>query len=118
MTVNYAENPGYPKNDNAVIVLKFKSGAVGTVLYSSMGSKRYPKEQLRVFSNGSVYEMNNYVNMTKYGSVKSKKIKLRQDKGFGDEYKLIFDVINGRRENDTVEDALKAHEMLLKAIQK
>ena len=118
LTVNYAENPGYPKNDNAVIVLKFKSGAVGTVLYSSMGSKRYPKEQLRVFSNGSVYEMNNYVNMTKYGSVKSKKIKLRQDKGFGDEYKLIFDVINGSRENDTVEDALKAHEMLLKAIQK
>lgn len=116
LNVAYAENPGYPKKDNAIITLRFASGAVGTILYTSMGSKKYPKEQLRVFSNGTVYEMNNYVNMVRYGNGKKKEIKLRQDKGFGNEYAMIADILKGQTHNCTAEDALKAHRMLLHAI--
>lgn len=116
LKVSFAENSGYPKKDNAIINLRFASGAIGTIIYTSMGSKKYPKEQLRVFSNGTVYEMNNYVNMTKYGSGKKKEIKLRQDKGFGTEYQMISDVLRGTAKNTTAEDAIKAHRMLLNAI--
>ena len=116
LKVSFAENPGYPKKDNAIISLRFASGAIGTIIYTSMGSKKYPKEQLRVFSNGTVYEMDNYVNMTKYSSSKKKEIKLRQDKGFGTEYQLIADVLKGKRKNETAEDALRAHRMLLEAL--
>ena len=116
LKVSFAENPGYPKKDNAIISLRFASGAIGTIIYTSMGSKKYPKEQLRVFSNGTVYEMDNYVNMTKYSSSKKKEIKLRQDKGFGDEYSMIADVLKGKKKNEIVEDALKAHRMLLEAL--
>ena len=116
LTVQYAENAAYPEKDNAVLTLKFASGAVGTILYTSMGSKKYPKEQLRVFTNGTVYEMNNYVSMTKYGSTKKKEIKLRQDKGFDSEYRMIADVLRGKTENKTAEDALLAHRMLLRAL--
>lgn len=116
LKISFAANPGYPKKDNAVITLRFASGAVGTILYTSMGSKKYPKEQLRVFSGGAVYEMNNYVSMTKYGSGKKKEIKLRQDKGFENEYAMIADVLKGQKKNTTAEDALKAHRMLLHAI--
>lgn len=116
LNVSFAENPGYPKKDNAILSLRFASGAIGTIIYTSMGSKKYPKEQLRVFSNGTVYEMDNYVNMTKYSSSKKKEIKLRQDKGFGDEYAMIADVLKGKRKNETADDALKAHRMLLEAI--
>lgn len=119
LKVSFAENPGYPKKDNAIISLKFASGAIGTIIYTSMGSKKYPKEQLRVFSNGSVYEMDNYVNMTKYSSSsKKKEIKLKQDKGFGNEYRMIADVLKGKKKNTTVEDAIKAHRMLLEALTK
>ncbi len=118
LNVNFAENPGYPKKDNAIISLKFASGAIGTIIYTSMGSKKYPKEQLRVFSNGSVYEMDNYVNMTKYSNSKKKEIKLKQDKGFRNEYIMIADVLKGKRHNETIEDALKAHRMLLKALKR
>ena len=83
-----------------------------------MGSKKYPKEQLRVFSNGSVYEMDNYVNMIKYSSSKKKEFKLRQDKGFSNEYRMIADVLMGKKKNETGEDALKAHRMLLRALEK
>ena len=118
LKLNYAENPGYPKKDNAIITLKFASGAIGNIIYTSMGSKKYPKEQLRVFSNGSVYEMNNYVGMTKYGGNKKQEIKLKQDKGFANEYQMIYAVISGKEINNTVEDALKAHRIILKALEK
>ena len=54
--------------------------------------------------------------MTKYSSSKKKEIKLRQDKGFGTEYQLIADVLKGKRKNETAEDALRAHRMLLEAL--
>lgn len=116
LKVSFAENPGYPKKDNAIITLKFASGAIGTIIYTSMGSKKYPKEQLRVFSNGTIFEMDNYVNLTKYSSNKKKEIKLRQDKGFNDEYAMIADVLKGKKKNNTARDALKAHRMLLEAL--
>lgn len=116
LDVNFADHPGYPKKDNAIISLRFASGAIGTIIYTSMGSKKYPKEQLRVFSNGTVYEMNNYVSMSKYSSSKKNEIKLKQDKGFVAEYEMIADVLKGKRKNMVIEDALKAHRMLLEAL--
>ena len=116
LKVSFAENPGYPKKDNAIISLKFASGAIGTIIYTSMGSKKYPKEQLRVFSNGTIYEMNNYVGMYKYSSNKKHEIKLKQDKGFGNEYNMIAAVLKGKQKNTVVEDAIKAHRMLLETI--
>lgn len=117
MQVSYAENPAYPKKDNAIIHLKFASGAIGTILYTSMGSKKYPKEQLRVFSNGAVYEMDNYVSLRKFGSSKKNEIKLKQDKGISNEYKYICDVLRGKRKNDSIEQAIEAQRMLLKELE-
>lgn len=118
LTVSYAGNPAYPQKDNAVIQLKFASGAIGTVLYTSMGSKKYPKEQLRVFSNGAVYELDNYVGLRKYGSNKKNEIKLKQDKGIAEEYRYIFEVMAGKRKNESIEQAIEAQGMLLRALDK
>ncbi len=116
LEVAFADNNAYPMKDNAVITIKFKSGAIGTVIYSSMGSKKYPKEQLRVISNGSVYEMDNYVGLKKYGSNKRNDIKLKQDKGISNEYKYIYDVLKGRKQNDSIRDAFEAQRKLLEAV--
>lgn len=43
LKVSYGQNPAYPKKDNAIICLRFQSGAVGTILYTSMGSKNIQK---------------------------------------------------------------------------
>ena len=111
--MSYASNPAFPKKDNAVITLRFASGAVGTVIYTAMGSKKYPKEQLRVFANGAVYEMDNYVSMGKYGSVKKKEIKLKQDKGIGAEYRYIADIMKKGQENHELRDAFLALRLLM-----
>ncbi|TQE90939.1 bi-domain-containing oxidoreductase [Ureibacillus terrenus] len=117
LKVSFAQNEAYPKKDNAIITLKFKSGAIGNIIYTSMGSKKYPKEQLRVFSNGIVCEMDNYIKLSQYGSSKKTKIKLRQDKGIKDEYHYIYQVLNGEIKNNiAVNDAFLNHRLLIKSL--
>lgn len=118
LNVLFADNGAYPKKDNALITVKFSSGAIANIIYTSMGTKKYPKEQLRVFSNGAVYEMNNYVGLQKYGSSKKNEIKLKQDKGISNEYKYIADVLKGKRVNDSIEQAIESHRMLLEALKR
>ena len=118
LQVAAAGNNAYPMNDNVLITLKFASGAIGNIVYSSMGSKKYPKEQLRVLSNGWVYEMDNFIRLKKYGSTKSVKEKLKQDKGIRAEYEYIFKVLKGRIKNTSAADAFRGQELLIKAMQR
>lgn len=115
LNVTYVQKDSYPKKDNAIISMRFSSGAVGNIIYTSMGSRKYPKEQLRVFSNGMVYEMDNYLKMSQYGSIKKTKLKLRQDKGIKDEYKYIYAVLKGEIANASIEDAFMSHRLLILA---
>ena len=118
LTVTAASNNAYPMNDNVLITLRFASGAIGNIVYSSMGSKKYPKEQLRVLSNGSVYEMDNFIRLKKYGCTKSVKEKLKQDKGIHAEYEYICKVLRGQEKNTVIADAFRGQELLIKAMQK
>jgi predicted dehydrogenase len=114
--VSFAQNDAYPKKDNAVITLRFESGAIGNIIYTSMGSRKYPKEQLRIFSNGIVCEMDNYIKMTRYGNLKKTKIGLKQDKGIKNEYDFIYKVVTGQIENNTIDDAVTSHRLLISEV--
>lgn len=113
LDISFAGSPSYTKKDNAAIILRFRSGALASILYTSMGSKKFPKEQLRVFSGGSVYELDNYVGLRKYGSNKRQEVKLKQDKGILAEYRHIAAVLKGKMPNQAIEDAFESHRMLL-----
>jgi predicted dehydrogenase/threonine dehydrogenase-like Zn-dependent dehydrogenase len=114
--VTAAYNPAFPRQDNASLTLRFASGAVGHVLYTAMGSKKYPKEQLRIFSNGKVAELDNYLKLAVYDSVKRTTAKLKQDKGIALEYEHIDKVIRGQVENKAIQDAFVGHRMLMSAM--
>lgn len=118
LNVTFAQNEAYLKKDNCLITLCFESGAVGNIIYTSMGSKKYPKEQLRVFSNGVVCEMDNYIRMHHYGSVKRTTTKLRQDKGIKNEYEFIFKVLKSEVKNDVIDDAFVNHRLLIEGLSK
>ncbi|MDR1184081.1 MAG: bi-domain-containing oxidoreductase [Coriobacteriales bacterium] len=116
LDILFASNPAYPCKDNAVIRMGFSSGAVANIIYTSMGSKKYPKEELQVFSNGCVCTMSNYLKLEKYGASKSTTTRLRQDKGIEAEYQMIFDVITGKTPNEAITDAFIGHLKLLEAL--
>ena len=115
LNITFADNEAYPKKDNAIITLSFASGAVGTIIYTSMGSKKYPKEELRVISNGNIYELDNYIRLTKFSSFKKTEIKLKQDKGIKNEYENIYMVICGEKLNQEINDIIVGHKMILMA---
>ncbi len=116
LKVDFAQNEAYPQKDNAILTLHFQSGAIGSILYTSMGSNKYPKEQLRVFSNGRVMELDNYIKINEYGKIKRTKLKLRQDKGIMNEYKFIYKVLKGDAKNDAIKDAFLSHRLLIASL--
>ena len=116
LKVTFAQNEAFPKKDNCLITLRFKSGAIGNIIYTSMGSRKYPKEQLRVFSNGIVCEMDNYIKINQYGSVKKTKVKLKQDKGIKNEYDFIYRVLKGEAKNIVIEDTFVNHRKLIERL--
>lgn len=67
------------KNDNVILNLRFKDGSIGTLSYLSNGNKSYPKEQMSLFCEGKVYELDNYKKVNAFGSNGMKKFS--QDKG-------------------------------------
>ena len=117
LSLVFADAPGYPCKDNVLIAMSMASGAIANIVYTSMGSKKYPKEELRVFSAGNVYEMNNYVGLSRYSNTKKTSPKIKQDKGFGNEYAYMLEVLRGERENNAIEDAFQGHRALLEALE-
>jgi predicted dehydrogenase len=116
--IYYAQNEAYPKKDNCILTLQFESGAIANIIYTSMGSKKYPKEQLRVFSNGVIYELDNYIKMNRYGSIKKSRIRLKQDKGIKNEYEYICQVLRGAIRNNAINDVFVGHRLLIEIIKK
>jgi predicted dehydrogenase/threonine dehydrogenase-like Zn-dependent dehydrogenase len=71
-----------PTPDTATIQLELADGSVGTVLYLSNGSSRFPKERVEVFTDGTVLLNDNFRTFRAYGRGRPKKHRLRrQDKG-------------------------------------
>ncbi|MGP4074851.1 bi-domain-containing oxidoreductase [Halobacillus sp. K22] len=117
LDITFADVEAYPKKDNALITMKFRSGAIANIIYTSMGSNKYPKEKLRVFSNGRVFEMDNFIKSANYGSSKKTRNKLKQDKGIHSQYVYIYEVLTGKKENYTISQAFENHKFLLEAIE-
>lgn len=53
--------------DNCTINLNFEDGSFGTIHYLSNGSKTYPKENMKVFVNEKIIELDNFIRMHGYG---------------------------------------------------
>ena len=75
----------YSPRDNFVVSINFDDGSIGTLTYTALGSKEYPKEKLEVFFDGKVVELDDYKRLTVSGS-REKGIETKMaDKGQKDE---------------------------------
>ncbi|MCY2930931.1 MAG: bi-domain-containing oxidoreductase [Planctomycetota bacterium] len=80
------------REDKMSITLGFEDGSVGTVNYFSNGPKNYPKEQLQVFSDGRVADMNNFRRTDGFGFRGFSRLKtFRQDKGHEAQFAAFVD---------------------------
>jgi len=79
----------YSTSDNISINIAFENGSVANIIYTSMGSKSYPKEEIVVFANDKVGKIDNFVKAEIYATKKKTMKKIEQDKGFYQEYAHI-----------------------------
>ena len=69
-------------NDTVSINLKFENGSIGSINYFSNGSRNYPKENLQIYCDGKILQLNNFKNLKGYGWKNFSSINLwNQDKG-------------------------------------
>ncbi len=61
-------NRHYSHRDNFIATLKFEEGTVATLTYTALGSKDFPKEQLKVYCDDRVLQLDDYQNLTIYGA--------------------------------------------------
>lgn len=67
---------------NLIVNIKFECQSIASINYFSNGNNVYPKENLKIFSNNNVLELDNFKKLKGYGFKNFKKINLwKQDKG-------------------------------------
>jgi predicted dehydrogenase len=58
----------YSSRDNFVATLGFEDGSVATLTYTALGSNKFPKEQMEIFSDGTVLMLDDYKQLHIHGS--------------------------------------------------
>jgi len=82
------ENEKYLENDNFIASLKFKDGSICNLIYTAMGTKDYPKEQMKIYFDGKIVLLDDYKELRVFGVNDSSRFATRgplftktQDKG-------------------------------------
>jgi len=97
----------------ATLLFEFEDGSVGTLVYTALGSKNYPKEEMKIFTGNSVITMNNY-RETKIISDKRKKVFKTSviEKGFKESYEALANsIIEGKEFPIPMEDLMQFKRM-------
>ena len=66
-----------PTRDVFSIQLFFADGSIGSIHYFSNGHKQFPKERLEIFSQGRIYQLDNFRKLLAYGDKNLSKFKTR-----------------------------------------
>ncbi|MFW6130256.1 MAG: bi-domain-containing oxidoreductase, partial [Atribacterota bacterium] len=72
----------FKNDDNLGCIIKFEDGSAANIVYTSKGSKKYPREMFEIYQNESVYYLEDFKKALKVKSGKKKKNNLSsQDMG-------------------------------------
>ena len=83
----------YSWQDNFTANIAFEDGSICNLIYSTMGSQKYPKETITIFSDGRILKLDNYKKLSVH-SEKSNKEYVASSKGHLEELKVFAEAIN------------------------
>ena len=61
------ENEKYLTNGNFIASVEFKDGSICNLVYTAMGAKDYPKEQMKIYFEGKIIALNDYRELKIFG---------------------------------------------------
>jgi polar amino acid transport system substrate-binding protein len=88
-----AMKSGANTEDTVSIQLQFANGSIAGISYFANGSKELPKEFIEIFAAGTVYQMDDFKQLTTFGSSKSAIKQSSQDKGHAAELEAFLSAI-------------------------
>jgi predicted dehydrogenase/threonine dehydrogenase-like Zn-dependent dehydrogenase len=92
-------NRSIVNSDNVVITLKFEDGSVGNITYSAAGDKAFSREQVEIFSGGTVIVSTDFKQTALHRDGKKQTFKTANQKmGYQEELQHFADVALGRTE--------------------
>ena len=80
-------------NDTVSIQMRFQDGSMGTIHYFANGHRRFPKERLEIFADGTIIQLDNFKRMKSYGTKIISSLPHRQDKGHRGEMEAFISAI-------------------------
>ena len=84
--------------DKTMILLTFEDGSQAAIHYLSNGNPRFPKERVEVFSSQRIFQIDNFLRLTSYGSP-LKDRSLKQEKGHLEEIQAFLQSIREGQES-------------------
>jgi predicted dehydrogenase/threonine dehydrogenase-like Zn-dependent dehydrogenase len=89
-----SSNSYYGSNDNFVATFSFSEGSVASLVYTSLGNNKVPKESAELFYDGKVAYLDDYKSLVIHGDEKHSLKTRIQDKGLMNELMLFASGIN------------------------
>ncbi len=71
----------YKNSDNFLVNIKYKDGSVCNLIYTSLGAKSTPKEQMEIYFDNKLIYLNDYKELFVFDEQKKLIMKGIQDKG-------------------------------------
>jgi predicted dehydrogenase len=87
----------YRLDDNFVATIAFEDGSVASLTYTALGNPSYPKEKLELYSDGTVFSLDDYRSLAitgRPGGYKSKST----EKGHAEEWKAFAAAVHKGRQ--------------------
>ena len=106
-------------SEDFTIFLEFDDSSTAIINYIFGGTKKYAKENIKIFSGGTVSIIDDFIKINQFGKSKlSKKLLLGQDKGHENSIKTFIELMENKKNNvnqlldyvDTTKIALKLKE--------
>ena len=98
------ESAYYRSDDNATFTIEYEDGSIATIRYISCSADEVPKEEMRVYCDGTEIFMDNYESMQSAG-INVKKIKtMESDKGQKDILVDLYNVLKTRTPSLTFDE--------------
>ena len=58
----------YARNDNFIVTVKYKDGSVCNLVYTALGAKEVPKEQMEIYVDGKIIRLDDYKKLDVFGT--------------------------------------------------
>jgi len=82
--------------DSISIIITYHDGSVGTIIYQSLGSPKYPKEKLEIAADGQTIVINDFRRLEVIGPRKVR-MRAKQDKGYDAEINAFISAVTEGR---------------------